>query len=70
MTPQEIVETFDKNNVVVFYQPQFNHSTGKMIGAEALMRINHPEYGIQSPAFFISELESAELICFGSLSGN
>ena len=62
MTPQEIAETFDRKNVVVYYQPQFNHSTGQMIGAEALIRIDHPEFGIQSPVFFISDLESAGLI--------
>ena len=62
MSPQEIVATFDKQNIVVYYQPQFNHCTHQMIGAEALMRLNHPEFGMQSPAFFITALEEAGLI--------
>ena len=35
------------------YQPQYNHSTGRMIGAEALMRWEHPVYGPQYPNDFI-----------------
>ena len=62
MSPQEIVATFDKQNIVVYYQPQFNHCTHQMIGAEALMRLDHPEFGMQSPAFFITALEEAGLI--------
>lgn len=46
MSPQEIVQTFDKAYTTVYYQPQFNHSTHMMIGAEALMRWNHPEFGM------------------------
>jgi len=62
MSPQEIVATFDKQNIIVYYQPQFNHCTHQMIGAEALMRMDHPEFGMQSPAFFITALEEAGLI--------
>ena len=62
MSPQEIVQTFAKAYTTVYYQPQFNHSTHQMIGAEALMRWNHPEFGMQSPAFFITALEEAGLI--------
>ena len=39
------------------YQPQINHSTGRMVGAEALMRWKNPEYGMQYPSDFIPLLE-------------
>ena len=42
---------------VAFYQPQYDHSTGELIGAEALVRWLHPEKGIISPARFIPIFE-------------
>ncbi len=42
---------------VVFYQPQYNHSTGMLVGAEALVRWMHPERGIISPGVFIPIFE-------------
>lgn len=41
----------------VFLQPQFNHSTGKVTGAEALVRWIHPKDGVISPAEFIPVFE-------------
>ena len=41
----------------VWYQPQFNHSTGALIGAEALVRWRHPERGLISPGTFIPVFE-------------
>lgn len=42
---------------VVYYQPQYNHSTGMLVGAEALVRWKHPEKGVISPAVFIPVFE-------------
>lgn len=42
---------------IVYYQPQYNHSTKKIVGAEALVRWVHPEKGIISPARFIPVFE-------------
>ncbi len=41
----------------VYYQPQYNHSTGMLVGAEALVRWVHPVKGIISPASFIPIFE-------------
>ena len=43
---------------VVYYQPQYNHSSGKLIGAEALVRWNHPDKGLVQPGMFIPIFES------------
>ncbi len=42
---------------VVYYQPQYNHSTRMMIGAEALVRWLHPEKGLIPPNQFIPVFE-------------
>lgn len=42
----------------VYFQPKHSALTGKFVGAEALIRWNHPEWGIQSPGEFIPLFES------------
>ncbi len=42
---------------VVYYQPQYNHSTGMLVGAEALVRWMHPDRGMISPGIFIPIFE-------------
>jgi len=41
----------------VYLQPQYNHRTRQLVGAEALVRWNHPERGMISPGSFIPILE-------------
>ncbi|MBR7084951.1 MAG: EAL domain-containing protein [Oscillospiraceae bacterium] len=66
MNEQELLACFEEalasKQFQVFYQPKINHSTGRMIGAEALMRWIHPVYGIQYPSNFIPMLEKNDLI--------
>ena len=47
---------------VVYYQPQVDGTTDKLIGMEALVRWQHPTMGIVSPAKFIPLAESTGLI--------
>lgn len=51
-----------RGEFVLFYQPQLSLTTGKIIGVEALIRWNHPEWGMVSPAEFIPVLEESGLI--------
>ena len=66
MNEQELLACFDDavnfGHIFVTYQPKINHSTGRMIGAEALMRWSHPVYGMQYPSDFIPVLEKNDLI--------
>ena len=50
------------NEFVVYYQPKINILTGRIIGAEALIRWHHPEKGMISPAEFISVAEKTGFI--------
>lgn len=47
----------------IYFQPQYNYATGKMSGAEALVRWNHPKKGMISPAKFIPVFEQNGFIC-------
>lgn len=40
-----------------WFQPQYNHATGELIGAEALARWRHPQKGIIPPAAFVPVFE-------------
>ncbi len=54
------------NQLRLYFQPQYNHN-GQMLGAECLLRWNHPEHGIISPARFIPIAEdSGQIIDLGS----
>lgn len=54
----QILEGLRKNEFTFFLQPQYELNTRKVIGAEALVRWNHPVLGVVSPSVFIPVLES------------
>jgi diguanylate cyclase (GGDEF)-like protein/PAS domain S-box-containing protein len=52
----------EKEEFVVFYQPQIDLATRKLIGAEALVRWQHPDLGLVFPNEFIGLAEETGLI--------
>lgn len=45
----------------LYYQPKVNMRTGEIMGAEALIRWNHPEDGLRAPDTFLPLLENTTL---------
>jgi len=52
----------DKNQLVLFYQPQLRLSDKKIVGMEALLRWQHPHHGLLTPARFTDLAEKDGLI--------
>ncbi|MFB2934227.1 EAL domain-containing protein [Aerosakkonemataceae cyanobacterium BLCC-F154] len=52
----------ERKEFEIYYQPKVSLKTGKIVGAEALLRWFHPEQGIISPIKFIPIAEETNLI--------
>lgn len=57
----ELRTAISENQFELFYQPQCNQH-GEIVGAEALIRWNHPSKGVTSPQYFIPIAEDTGLI--------
>jgi len=55
-------KALENNEFIIFYQPQINLQTDKIVGFEALIRWNHPTRGLTAPGYFIHIAEESELI--------
>ncbi len=51
----------EQSEFVLYYQPKVNMRTGEVIGAEALIRWQHPEKGLLLPAVFLPAIEDHPL---------
>ncbi len=60
--PSEIMEGIAKEQFQIYYQPKFDLNEKKFLGAEALVRWNHPTRGLLPPSFFIPFSERSGLI--------
>jgi len=52
-----MAEALASKEFVVYFQPQYDHSNGSLVGAEALVRWIHPKRGLISPNIFIPVFE-------------
>jgi diguanylate cyclase (GGDEF)-like protein/PAS domain S-box-containing protein len=51
-----------RDQFVLYYQPQVDMASGRIVGAEALIRWNHPDLGLLGPSHFIEIAEHRGMI--------
>jgi len=58
----DLKDALEKNEFILYYQPQIDLATRRIVGAEALIRWIHPERGLVPPDKFIPIAEDSGLI--------
>jgi diguanylate cyclase (GGDEF)-like protein len=56
-----IQQALDENEFILYYQPKVNMRTGALVGAEALIRWQHPTQGLIPPLEFLPVIENHPL---------
>ena len=56
-----LAEALADGELRLFYQPKVDLDTGEVVGAEALIRWQHPEQGLLSPAAFLWHMDGTDL---------
>lgn len=59
---QSMEKALRDEQFLIYYQPKHDAQTGQLVGAEALIRWLHPEYGFMSPGEFIPIFEQTGFI--------
>lgn len=55
-------KAIDRDELVLYYQPQVSLRTGRLVGVEVLLRWPHPTRGLLAPAAFVGVAEETGLI--------
>jgi len=58
----EMHQAIEKNQFEIYYQPIIDAKSQEVVSAEALIRWNHPEYGLIAPYIFIPIMEKTGFI--------
>jgi hypothetical protein len=61
-TLERLQAALDNGELVLHFQPQVNMRTGAVVGAEALIRWQHPERGLLLPGEFLPALNGSPLV--------
>lgn len=57
----DIVNGIYEGQFFPYFQPQVNFHDGSLYGVEALIRWQHPQYGVLTPRYFLAQVEEAGL---------
>ncbi|MAK89890.1 MAG: hypothetical protein CMI13_01450 [Oleibacter sp.] len=58
----DLHQALTRNELELWFQPQYQALSGSVVGAEALLRWNHPQKGLLPPGIFIPIIEDTGLI--------
>ncbi len=58
----ELKRAIENNELDIYFQPIVNLTTGEIIGAESLVRFDHPQFGLLSAEKFVPLIEGTTLI--------
>jgi len=59
---QDVFSALERRQLLLFYQPQVSAGNGAVVGAEALLRWEHPRLGLLAPDLFLPMLEGSPAI--------
>src|SRR5262249_17284311 len=59
---RELPEAIEDGQIIVYYQPKFDLTTGALTGTEALVRWQHPQFGLLGPGAFVALAEQTGLM--------
>lgn len=59
---RDLLHAIENQEMVLYFQPRVDSNSNEIIGAEALIRWNHPEWGLISPGEFLTLAEENGLI--------
>ncbi|THF74175.1 EAL domain-containing protein [Cohnella fermenti] len=58
----DLYKALERQELMLYYQPQVDYGTGRLVGVEALLRWKHPERGMIPPDQFVPIAEETALI--------
>ena len=58
----QLAQALERGEFVLHFQPQVGAGDGRLVGAEALIRWNHPQYGLLTADVFIPNAEQRQLM--------
>jgi EAL domain-containing protein (putative c-di-GMP-specific phosphodiesterase class I) len=58
----DLRKALERGELEIFYQPQVNYRTSRVIGSEALLRWRHPVRGLLNPVDFVNLAEETGLL--------